>query len=63
MERDNSATADLLATAGIYVFEEDIESWTDEQIKEAENWASAVYLSSSYVMNIPNKPKWLKSSI
>jgi hypothetical protein len=63
IERDNSATVDLLSLVGVEVFEEDVALWTDEQVREAENWASALYLrASDNVLDVPPKPTWLDSA-
>lgn len=60
MERDNAATVDLLSLVGIDVYEEDVAEWTDEQVREAENWASALYLrASDNELGVPPRPDWL----
>ena len=59
--RDDSATVDLLGLVGVDVYEEDVAQWTEEQVKEAENWASAAYLSASdNTLKMPPKPKFLE---
>lgn len=58
--RDDAATVDLLSLVGVEVFEEDVALWTDEQVQQAENWASAMYLrASDNVISVPEKPDFL----
>jgi hypothetical protein len=62
-ERDDAATVDLLSLVGVEVFEEDVASWTDEQVREAENWASALYLCvSDNNLNVPPRPPFLNTA-
>lgn len=59
--RDDSATVDLLSLVGVDVYEEDVAEWTDEQVQQAENWASAEYLRASDAsLAVPAKPSFLE---
>lgn len=63
-KRDDSATVDMLHHVGVTnVFEEDVAEWTDAQVQEAENWASAAYLDSFNYnkIDLPKKPSWLST--
>lgn len=46
--RDNGLTYDLLSLCGGHgVDESDVATWTDEQCRQAEEWASREHLSAS----------------
>jgi len=59
-ERDDNTTVDLLSEVGVNVYEEDIADWTDKQVQEAENWASAMYASTFSGVEVPPRPEWIE---
>lgn len=58
--RDEEATADLLALVGIDVLPVTVVMWTDGQIRQAEDWASAAHLQAGdQKIEVPPMPEFL----
>lgn len=56
-KRDLGVTGDLLGLVGVRVPLEALEGWSDEDLQEAEEWASAEYArASDHVVKVPAVP-------
>lgn len=61
-KREEEASADLLTLVGVDVPLEIIACWTDEQIKQAEDWAAAAHLQASdNKLTVPPMPLFLRA--
>lgn len=61
-ERNDSVTAVIVSVGGVTVDEAIVETWTDEQCQQAEEWAGAVHLraSDNDDVEVPPMPAFLE---
>lgn len=60
--RDDSVLVDILSLVEVFVTEEVVSTWTDEQCELAEDWACKLHLKASdnKYIRVPEKPKFLE---
>jgi hypothetical protein len=59
--KGDSVLVDILSLVEVFVSEEIVSAWTDEQCELAEDWASRYYLrASDNIIKVPKKPEFLE---